>query len=204
MYSTDVFTPSNSRGGNSSNVSTAKPAKPSGSAPQNETKKKTANEILALVDVEVVSTLDGSICAFITNNSDVVIDELEVQVQYLDSSGNIVDVDSDGHDMILPGYTVVSRLDRPQKYASIRINKEIELGAHPRYKNHSEKISVSTNQGVDRNIIIQIANNSNITIEEVEYVVVYYKGDDVASVSYPQDIHDLPAGKTVRNQVKIT
>jgi hypothetical protein len=159
-------------------------------------KKTDANAILALVDVRVVPTLDGSICAFITNNSDVVIDELEVQVQYLDSSKNIVDVDSDGHDMVLPGYIVVSRLDCPQEYTDIRIKKTIELGAHSRYENHSEKISVSTNQGVG-SIIIQITNNSDISIDEVEYVVVYYKGSNVASVSYPQDIHDVSAGETI-------
>lgn len=152
------------------------------------------------VDIKAVPTLDGDVCAFITNNSDVVIDELEVQVNYLGSNGQIIDLDTDGHDMILPGYTVVSRLDAPDDYDSLTTECEIGLEEHPSYENHSEQVEVSSNEGDDC-IIVQIKNNSDVMIDEIEYVVVLYNGDKVVSVSYENDVMDVAAGKTVTEKV---
>lgn len=152
------------------------------------------------VDIKAVPTLDGDVCAFITNNSDVVIDELEVQVNYLGSNGQIIDLDTDGHDVILPGHTVVSCLSAPDDYASFDTEFEIELGVHPDYENHSEQVEVSSNEGDDC-IIVQIKNNSDVMIDEIEYVVVLYNGDKVVSVSYANDVMDVAAGKTVTEKV---
>lgn len=152
------------------------------------------------IDIKAVPTLDGDVCAFITNNSDVIIDDLEVQVNYLDSNGQTIDLDTDGHDMILPGYTVVSRLDAPDNYDSLNTEFEIELGVNSIYENHSEQVEISSNEG-DECIIVQIKNNSDITIDEIEYVIVFYSGDKVSSVSYENDAMDVAAGKTVTEKV---
>lgn len=133
---------------------------------------------------------------FITNTSEAVVDELDVQVNYKDADGKIIDLDEDGHDMILPGYTVVSKMDAPDEYADFEATVDIELGVNPRYKNHSDDVSISSNQG-DECIIVEITNNSDISIDEIEYVVVLYKGEDIVSVCYPNDITDVAAGKTV-------
>lgn len=154
------------------------------------------NDILSKLDVKSYATLDGDVCVFITNNSNTVIDELEAQINYYDDTDNIIDLYTDGHDMILPGYTVVSKMAAPLEYARFETTCDIELECNLNYENHSDEVSISANSG-DNCVIIQITNNSSVTIEEIEYIVVFYKNDEIVEVSYPEDINDLDSGDTV-------
>lgn len=153
-------------------------------------------------DITIITskTLDGKICAFITNNSANIIDELEVQIVYKDTAGNIVDTDKDGHDMVLPNQTVVSRLDIPQSFDTFDVLHTEEYNVHPKYQNHLHECEVKSNLG-ENCVIIEITNNSNVEIEEFEYVVVFYKGNDVASVSFSQDVYDISPNKTIIEKV---
>lgn len=157
---------------------------------------ESTSEIEGKIDIKAEPTLDGHYCVFITNNSDTVVDELCVQIQYLDEDGTIIDVDDDLHDMLLPGRTVVSRMDSPPKYDGVKTEFSIELGANPNYVNHADSIEVTVNKG-DECIIVQITNNSGVMIDEVEYIVVLYKNKDIVSATYPEDIVDVPTNKTI-------
>lgn len=150
--------------------------------------------------ITTAKTLDGKVCAFITNNGTKTIDELEVQIIYKDSSGNIVDTDRDGHDMILPNHTVVSRFNAPKSFDTYEVEHIEEYGVHSTYKNHLEQCEVRSNLG-EKCVIVQITNNSNVEIEEFEYIVVFYKGDDIASVSYPKDVYHIAPNKTTTEKV---
>lgn len=165
-------------------------------SPQPATSEEDVDNVLEKISVVAKPTLDGTFCVFITNGSESIIDELDIQIHYKDAQGSIIDMDEDGHDMVLPGYTVVSRMDAPDSYVDFDTDVSIELGVNPRYENHSEQVSISANQGDDC-VIIQITNNSDVNIEEIEYAVVLYKGDDIVEVCYPQDVCDVGAGKTV-------
>lgn len=160
-----------------------------------------ADDIEDQVEIQYEPTLDGKLCVFVTNNSSSVIDDLDIQALYKDADGVTIDTDKDTHDMVLPGYTVVSQLKAPEEYASVDIKKDVELGIYPNYKNHSEDVTVDAHDGSD-GIIIEITNNGSEDIEEIEYVVVYYLGDEIASVGYPQDLYDLEAGDTATESEK--
>lgn len=165
-------------------------------SPQSATFEEDEDSVLKKISVVTKPTLDGTFCVFITNGSESIIDELDIQIHYKDAQGTIIDMDEDGHDMVLPGYTVVSRMDAPDSYVDFDTDVSIELGVNPSYENHSEQVSISANQG-DNCVIVQITNNSDVNIEEIEYVVVLYKGDDIVEVCYPKDVYDVGAGKTV-------
>ena len=165
-------------------------------SPEPATIEEDEDSILEKISVVAKPTLDDTFCVFITNGSESIIDELDIQIHYKDTQGTIIDMDEDGHDMVLPGYTVVSRMDAPDSYDDFDTDVSIEIGVNPRYENHSKQVSISANQGDDC-VIVQITNNSDVDIEEIEYVVVLYKGNDIVEVCYPQDICDVGAGKTV-------
>lgn len=152
------------------------------------------------VDVKAVPTQDGLMCVFITNNSDSIIDELSVQLNYKSADGTTIDTDNDGHDMVLPGSTVVSRMDAPDSYDDYEIETSIELGVHPKYENHAEDVAVTSNQG-DECIIVEITNNSDVILEEVEYIAVLYQGEDIVTVEYPRDVYDVEIGQTVTEKI---
>lgn len=152
------------------------------------------------IDVRAVPTLDGLMCVFITNSSDCIIDELSVQLNYKNAEGTTIDTDEDWHDMVLPGSTVVSRIDTPESYEDYEIQTNIELGTHPKYKNHAENVIVNSNQG-DKCIIVEITNNSDVVLDEVEYIAVLYQGDNIVTVEYPQNVMDVPVGQTITEKV---
>lgn len=152
------------------------------------------------LDVTVLPAKEGEVCVFITNNSDTVIDELSVQVNYKDKSGNVIDLEEDAHDMVVPRSTVVSSLDSPDTYSDYEVTTEIELGVNPDYENHVKDIEINSNQGEDC-IILEITNNSEVTIDEIEYIVVFYDGDNISDVSHSADIYDVKPDKKVVEKV---
>ena len=83
------------------------------------------------IEVNPVQTKDGLLCVFITNKNDFVVDELSIQINFKDENGTTIDTDDDAHDMILPGSTVISRMDTPSSYSDFEVIKGIELGVHP-------------------------------------------------------------------------
>lgn len=148
------------------------------------------------IEVKAELTQDNRIAVFITNNSDTIIDELDVQVEFLDASGLTIDMDSDGHDMVLPGYTVVSMIDTPSdEYADFKVDYNFSVGDHPHYENHSENVAIDANPGSD-GVIVKVTNNADVTIDEIEFDVVLYKGDEVVNICYPEDVYDVAPGQT--------
>lgn len=148
------------------------------------------------IDIESVRTLDDQVAVFITNNSQTVIDEMSVDIEYLDENGNTIDMDSDSHDMVLPGYTVVSKMNTPSVgFADATTNCKYSIGDHPKYENHSEDVNVEYNPG-DGCVIVKITNNGSVSIDEVEFDVVLFKGDEIVTITYPEDISDVAPGAT--------
>lgn len=168
---------------------------------KSESAEPDAETVRKQVDARVLPTADGLMCVFITNNSDAVIDELSVQINYKDEGGTTVDMDEDWHDMVLPGSTVVSRMDAPDNYVDYEIETSVELGAHPKYENHASDVVINSNQG-DKCVIVEITNNSDVLIDEIEYIAVLYKGDEIVTVKYPQDVMDVESGQTVTEKVE--
>lgn len=166
----------------------------------NQSNEADLESVKSKIDVRAMPTLDGLMCVFITNNSDSIIDELNVQLNYKNVDGTTIDTDEDWHDMVLPGSTVVSRMDTPESYDNYEIQTNIELGTHPKYENHAENVTINSNQG-DKCIIVEITNNSDVVLDEVEYIAVLYQGDNIVTVEYPQDVMDVPVGQTITEKV---
>lgn len=153
------------------------------------------------VSVKVVSAQEGMMCAFITNNTEDTIDELDVQFLYKDAEGKTIDMDEDGHDKVLPGTTVVSRIEMVDNAVEVETKVDIDKDCYPDYENHAENVEISTNEGNDC-IILEITNNADVDIEEIEYITVFYKGEDVVYVDYPEDVYDVTAGDTITEKIE--
>ena len=164
---------------------------------------QSVEEVSKQLDVKAEVTKDKQVVLFITNNSETVIDELDVKLNYVDANGMVIDQDSDGHDMILPGRTVVSKMDTPSsEFADAQVEYEVQLNVYPSYINHSDKVEISSNPGDDC-VIVQVKNNDSVSIDEVEIIVLLYKGQELVTVTYPQDIYDLGAGQTTTEKISV-
>ncbi|MCH4184656.1 MAG: FxLYD domain-containing protein [Eggerthellaceae bacterium] len=152
--------------------------------------------------VNVESAQKGESAAFITNNNSCTVDELKVTVTFYDASNQIIDLDSDGHDMLLPGATVVSRIDTPDSFDHLQTSVEVKVSDHPSYKNHSDQVDIKCSP-IKNGAAVTITNNSDVKIEEIEYDVLYYKNDQLVYISYPQDVLNVDAGATVQEKDSI-
>lgn len=163
--------------------------------------KSNDEETAKNLQVEVYPVQDNRLGVFITNNNDYRIDELKIQLNFTDVEGNTIDLYSDGHDVILPGHTVVSCLETPENYAGYEVEADIDKDGNPRYENHSDEVELSQNAGQDC-VILEITNNSDVTIEEVEYVAVYYSNSEPVYVTpYAKDIYDVASGSTITEKI---
>lgn len=163
--------------------------------------KSNDEETAENIQVEIYPVQENRLGVFITNNNDYRIDELTIQLNFKDADGNTIDLSSDGHDVILPGYTVVSCLETPENYVGYEVEADIDKDRYPRYENHSEKVQLSQNAGEDC-VILEITNNADVTIEEIEYVAVYYSNSEPVYVDpYAQDVYDVEPGRTVTEKI---
>lgn len=154
---------------------------------------------IAVELVEYTNDGDRYAGALIKNNSKEQIGELEIQFLFYDADGKIIGTDSDGHDAVLPGSTVVSfvsDMDVPQSYDHMDYKLSIDVEANSGYENHAAKVKIDTNIGDDC-VILQITNNADVDIEELEYAVVFYKDGKIVDMGYGVDVYDIPAGDTV-------
>lgn len=153
-------------------------------------------DIESQVSIQAIPDEDGHVAVFMTNNSTSIIDELDAQILYKDATGTTIDMDEDFHDMVLPGSTVVSQMGAPDSYDNFETSFTVETGIYPTYENHAADVQINANQGEDC-VIIEITNTGSVDIEEIEYIVLLYRGDTLVSVGYSQDIYDVKAGQTV-------
>ncbi len=165
-------------------------------------KAETEAEVTAELDVKVVTTNDKKAAVFITNNSRTVIDWLEVQLEYLDENGQVIDLSRDIKETVLPGHMVVSRLEIPKvKFADARIQYIVHLdGLFSWEVSHIDEIGVACNVG-NGCVIVQTKNNSAGAIDYIEYIVALYKGDKLVSLCWPEYIYSLASGQSTTQKI---
>ena len=153
------------------------------------------DEVKKKIAMKAEKTLDGEIIVFVKNNSNSIIDDIELKCYFKDSSDNIIDIEKDGHDMVIPGSTVVSNIKTYDSYNKYVCEIDsIELGRYSKYKNHAKKIDVKTSKANGK-LIIEIKNNDDVEIDEIELAYVFYKdGKLIGSKEY--EIRHLDASKT--------
>lgn len=46
-----------------------------------------------------------------------------------------------------------------------------------------------------------ITNNNDFVVDEIEYVVILYKNDEIVTVDHEKDVYDVPSKKTITEKV---
>ena len=132
-----------------------------------------------------------------TNVSDEIIPDFEAQIVFYDADGNIIEMEKDGHDVVLPGSTVVTEKgvynDAILQYDTVEVMVDTEKYTN-RYVNHADKLTIKDNTSGNK-VFLQVTNNDSEEIEEIEIVVVYYDKDNKIIGASEEEIHDLSAGK---------
>lgn len=150
--------------------------------------------ILKNIDIKFEKAESGQYVMFITNNNTFVIPDLEISVNFY-KDGKIIDTDKDGHDVILPGYTVVSDFDSYESFDEVKYDLKLEWSND--YRNHSDNMKLDFNINSSKDVLVTVTNNNDFEIEEVEVIAVFYdKNANLLGTSYAKDIYHVRAGKS--------
>lgn len=158
-------------------------------------------DIIKNIEITSNKTEDGKIIVFVTNRNKYVIPDLEIQVLFKKGE-EIIDTGEDGHDVLVPENTVVSKIDAPMDYDNYEISVTVGWEYATMYRNWIYNLNISSNIGED-GVIIQFENIGDIDIEELEYIVVYYKDDKIQECSFEEDVYDLKAGDKVTEKSEV-
>ena len=148
------------------------------------------------IDVKLEKSKSGQYVAFITNNNSFVIPDLNLKINYY-KNGKLVDTYSDGHDAILPGYTVVSDFESYEDYDDVQYDVSVDMDYGTSYTNHSNNIKVDYNINASGDALITITNNDDELVEEIEVIAIFYdETGNLLGTSYAKDIYNVASKKT--------
>ncbi len=139
------------------------------------------------VSVEWETTLERDVCIFLTNGSNKVIPHVSGQVLYKDSAGETVDVAEFNFYEVLSGAKVVScafAYEVTDEWETYDVTYSIDMDWDVGDTNYADKCVVNAHEG-DGNIIVEITNNAGVKLDEVDYVVMFYLGDDISWMVKP-------------------
>ena len=138
---------------------------------------------------------DKLLMVVMTNNNSFVIPDLDVQAIFY-KEGQMIGSDKDGHDVVLPGHSVASRLDIPEGSDEYDVSISVDWHYATGYRNWTDQVSVESNKG-ERCVMISFTNNGDVDIQELEYVVALYKNGKFVDITHPRDVYDFYSGSTI-------
>lgn len=158
-----------------------------------------SSSLTPLIDVVSCTYIENSfgyVVVIFENTGDVIVPYFDVQLLFKDDAGNIVGTEKDGHDAVLPHSQVVSRIGtniKKNDFSSIEVMVDADKRTN-NYQNHAASLEIKTNEGKD-NVIAQITNGADVTIAEIEAVVVFFKMDDI--------LGDIVVGAVENEETKV-
>ncbi len=147
------------------------------------------------IAIQAVPTQDGLVAVFLTNNSSTILEEVDLYIYYYDASGATIDMDADYAFDVLPGATVVYPMFTPESgYASYELDYELVIEDYDYYTSYSG-VTASAAPG-NGSIIVSCTNNTGTYLDWIDYIVLFYKGSTLVSMSWESYMDDIAAGDT--------
>ncbi len=133
----------------------------------------------------------GRLVVIVKNNNKVDVD-LNVEAEFYDANGGIAGSDSDDLYAVGAGSeAALSMISTPENFDNYKIYIDAEETEH---KSYLKNVEISSNDNGE-DIVAQVKNNSNDTIESIDVSVVFYKGDKIIGYSDGTEI-DTKSGRS--------
>lgn len=155
------------------------------------TSQKTETELEKNIKSSGAVTDLGKLIVFVINENDVAVD-IEIEVEFYDTNGLIVGSDSRSLEAVGAKAEVVTELwSTPDSFDNYKIYVDVNQTTEHSYFDMLELIH--NNNGEE--IVVQVKNNSNDTIEYITVSVVYFQGDKVVGYEYDSE-SDIKSGRS--------
>lgn len=139
--------------------------------------------------------LDGTLVAIIKNGNDETVN-IEVEAVFYDEDGNALGSDSDYLTIYNNQEMACNFYNTPTDYSDYEINIKAEENY---YTNYSNQIEISNNDTGEQ-IVVQVTNNADNTIESVDVAVVFYSDGEIVGYNSAYE-YDLRSGSTSTSNI---
>lgn len=157
----------------------------------NSENQYTGNELSENLTSSGTVAKDGKLIVLVNNNNDVAVD-LEIEVEFYDENGIIVGSDDQYVEAVNKNAEVAIEMYlTPESFDNYKIYVDAEQSSYNTYFNDIEL--VHNNNGEE--IVVQIKNNSQDTIDTISAAVVYYQGDEIVGIDDDLEI-DIQPGRS--------
>lgn len=146
----------------------------------------TPSELSKNITSSGAMTALDKLVVFAKNNNKVPVD-MEIEVEFYDKNGTIVGSDSDSLIGVGANSEIATEMwSTPDSFDNYKIYVDVEQTDE---KSYLDKVEL-THNNTNKEIAVQVKNNSGDTIESVSVSVVYYKDDKVVGIEdgYESDI----------------
>ena len=139
-------------------------------------KEYTKEELTNGITHEEFKALSGDFIVVAKNTNSVVVD-LTFEVEYYDENNSLIKSGKTYLTAVSPSSEVaVEIFDVPESYSSYKAYVDAEQSNYA--KSYTDQLEVSDRMTDE--VVAQVKNNSNETIDFMETAVIFYKGDEVA------------------------
>lgn len=157
-----------------------------------------------------VVPLESEMVFFFSNETEEVIGSATVEVTFYDESGNIVGTDYN-YMMMLPTvgeyvvfvYTPTDRSYNPMPYAAYEVSITNDNYSADYFRDYmidlSDQVEVTSNVSEGK-VFIKFKNNSDMDIDSIDPIIVFYSGDKIVGVDYGY-VYEIAAGRSATDEV---
>lgn len=134
----------------------------------------------------------GTLIVFVNNKNTVAVD-MEIEVEFYDSEGNLVGSDEDWLNGVgAKSEVAIDMWDTPDNWETYKIYVDIEPTTE--YVSFIKTLTIKHNNTGEK-ITVQITNDNDKEIEEIQVAVVFYENNQV--VGYESDVeYDVKSGRS--------
>ena len=141
---------------------------------------KEATNLSKNIKSEGAITQQGKLVVIAKNNNKEVV-TLKIEVEFYDSSNTLVKSGEEYLSAVAPGSEVAVEIyDTPENFDNYKIYTDAEKSTY--VKTYLDKIEIPHNKTEE--VVAQVKNNSDETIETMEAAIVYYQGDKIVGYDY--------------------
>ena len=149
------------------------------------------DELSKNITNEVATAKNGSLLVIAKNNNKVAVD-MEIEVEFYDENNMIIGSDSNIISAVGANAEIAIEMwDTPDSFNDYKLYIDVEQTSNTAY---FDKIELTHNNN-NEEIIVQVKNNSEDTIEYMSVSVVYYQGEQVVGIEEDSEF-DIKSGRS--------
>ena len=139
---------------------------------------------------------NGRLIVLVTNKNKVSVD-MEIEVEFYDANGIIVGSGENELEGVgAKSEIAVEIYDTPENWDNYKVYVDVESSSVVSY---FDKLTI-THSNSNKNIAVQVTNNSEDTIEYIRVAVLYYQGDQVVGISDGSE-YDIKPGRSANYNI---